>query len=137
MIKLKDCDSKRLLLIVLITLGLFTLASCATTSCQKYSMGGGIAIKGSVVKVADRGVYLCVGSLDGASIGQELEVWRTIYGVGSKANTSITSGSISSGEISENMVGKVKITKILDEHYSFAEVISGEARLHDIVEAKN
>ena len=136
MIRLKDGDSKRYLLVVLMVLGLFTVASCATTSCQKYSKGGGIAIKGSVVQVADKGVYLCIGSLDGASVGQELEVWRTNYGTGSKASTSIYSGSVSSGEISENIVGKVKITKVLDEHYSFAEVISGNAMLHDIVEAK-
>jgi hypothetical protein len=138
MIKLKDVESKRLLLIVLMILGIFTLASCATTSCQKYSQGGGmIAIKGSVVGVAaDKGVYLCVGSLDGASVGQELEVWRTSYGRGSAAGTAISAGSVSSGEISERMVGKVRIKKVLDEHYSLAEVISGDARLNDIVEAK-
>jgi len=137
MIKLKDCDNKRLLLIVLMILGLFTLSSCATTSCQKYAQGRGIAMKGSVVKVANNGVYLCIGNLDGAMVGQELEVWRTILGEGSKASTSMYSGSVSSGEISENMVGKVRITKVLDDHYSFAEVISGTAWLHDIVEAKN
>ncbi len=136
MIKLKNCDRKRLLLVVLMTLGIFTLASCATTSCQKYSRSGGIAIKGSVVALADKGVYLCIGRLDGASVGQELEVWRTNYGVGSKASTPIYSGSVSSGEISENMVGKVRITKVLDDHYSIAEVISGDAKISDIVEAK-
>ena len=137
MIKLKDFENKRLLLIVFIILGLFTMSSCATTSCgQKYTKSSGmISVKGSVIKVADKGVYLCIGSLDGAYVGQELEVWRTIYGKGT-ATTDVEGFTTSSGEISESMVGKVKITKVLDDHYSMAEVISGEAKLHDIVESK-
>jgi hypothetical protein len=138
MIKLKDFENKRLLLIVLFILGLFTISSCATTSCgQRYTKSSGsIAIKGSVVKVTGKNVYLCIGSLDGAFVDQELEVWRTIYGQGSDVSTTISAGSVDSGEISESMVGKVKITKVLDGHYSIAEVISGDAKLHDIVEAK-
>jgi len=137
--KLKDFENKRLLLFVLVIIGVFALSSCATTSCgQKYAKGNGIiAIKGSVVKVMnDKSVYLCIGSLDGAVVGQELEVWRTIYGVGTDATSTISAGSVSAGEISESMVGKVKITKVLDDHYSVAEVISGDAKLHDIVETK-
>jgi hypothetical protein len=140
MIKLKDFENKRLLLIVLIILGIFTISSCATTSCgQKYTKSSGmISIKGSVVKVMkDKSVYLCIGALDGAYVGQELEVWRTIYGQGTDASTTISAGSVDSGEISESMVGKIKITKVLDDHYSMAEVISGDAKLHDIVESKN
>jgi hypothetical protein len=138
MIKLKDFENKRLLLIVFIILGLFTMSSCATTSCgQKYTKSSGmISVKGSVVKVTGKNVYLCIGSLDGAYVGQELEVWRTIYGQGTDASTTISAGSVDSGEISESMIGKIKITKVLDDHYSMAEVISGEAKLHDIVESK-
>jgi hypothetical protein len=140
MIKLKDFDNKRLLLMVFILLGLFTMSSCATTSCgQKYTKGNGmISVKGSVVKVMkDKSVYLCIGALDGAYVGQELEVWRTIYGEGTEASTPISAGSLAIGEVSESMVGKVKITKVLDDHYSIAEVMSGDAKLHDIVESKN
>jgi hypothetical protein len=140
MIKLKDFENKRLLLLVLIILGLFTMSSCATTSCgQKYTKNSGmIAIKGSVVKVmSDKSVYLCIGALDGAYVGQELEVWRTIYGQGSDASTPISAGAVRSGEISESMIGKIKITNVLDDHYSIAEVVSGDAKLHDIVESKN
>ena len=137
MIKLKDFENKRLLLIVLIILGLFTMSSCATTSCgQRYTKSSGmISVKGSVIQVADNAVYLCIGSLDGAYVGQELEVWRTIYGKGT-STTDVQGFTTSSGEISESMVGKVRITKVLDNHYSMAEVISGEAKLHDIVESK-
>jgi hypothetical protein len=139
MIKLKDFENKRLLLLVLVILGIFTMSSCATTSCgQKYTKGSGmISVKGSVVKVMkDKSVYLCIGALDGVYVGQELEVWRTIYGQGTDASTTISAGSVDSGEISESMVGKVKITKVLDDHYSIAEVVTGEAKLHDIVETK-
>jgi hypothetical protein len=134
MIKLKSYDRKWLLMVLMI-LGIFTLTSCATTSCQRYAKGGGIAIKGSVIQVADKDVYLCVGTLDGAWVGQELEVWRTIYGKGTPT-TDVQGFTTTSGEISEAMVGKIKITKVLDDHYSMAEVISGEAKLHDIVESK-
>jgi hypothetical protein len=132
MIKRKDGDSKRFLLMVLMILGLFTVASCATTSTNKYSHG--IAMKGSIVAVTDKGLALSIGSLDGAMVGQEMEVWRTTYGVGSKASTEMYSGEVSSGEVSEAMVGKIKITYVRDGHFSFADIISGTARIHDTVE---
>lgn len=132
MIKVKDGDRKRLLLVALMILGLFTVASCATTSTGKMSHG--IAMKGAVVAVNNEGVVISIGSLDGAAVGEELEVWRTIYGVGEKASTSSYAGTVSTGEISESMVGKIRIKKVRDGHFSVADVISGTAVLHDTVE---
>jgi len=94
------------------------LLSCATAqkAYHKYLM------KGSIIDTYDSDVYLCIGSKDGAEVGQELDVYkiRTI----SKARSTFQ----------REHAGKVKITEIVDEHFAKAKVISGKAEKNDVVE---
>jgi hypothetical protein len=101
--------------LILVAFVIFLMASCATV----YH---GFLMKGSIIETSDSEVYLCIGSRDGASVGQELDVYKIIQRQ-SKATP-----------FRRVLTGKVKITEIVDEHFAKATVISGKAEKNDIVE---
>ncbi len=82
----------------------------------------GLVMKGSIVEASDSEVYLCIGSKDGASVGQELDVYKIIRVMQTRT------------AFRRELVGKIKITEIVDEHFAKATVISGKAEKDDIVE---
>ncbi len=79
-------------------------------------------MKGSIVDTSDSDVYLCIGSEDGATVGQELDVYRIIRITRARPT------------FERQHIGKIKITEIVDEHFAKATVISGKAEKNDIVE---
>ncbi len=93
----------------------FLMFSCATV----YH---GYLMKGSIIEASDSNVYLCIGSKDGASVGQELNVYKIIRVTAARPT------------FRRELAGKVKITEIVDEHFAKAIVISGKADKDDIVE---
>ncbi len=93
----------------------FLMFSCATV----YH---GFIMKGSIIESSDSDVYLCVGSKDGAAVGQELDVYKIIRVTRAR------------GTFKREHTGKVKITEIVDEHFAKATAISGKAEKNDIVE---
>ncbi len=93
----------------------FLLCSCAAIY-HRYIM------KGSIIEASDSEVYLCIGSKDGAKVGQKLNVYRIIY------------SGFRGKPFEQVFTGNVKITEIIDEHFAKAIVISGEAKKDDIVE---
>ncbi len=101
--------------LILVTFLSFLIFSCAT-------FYHGFVMKGSIIEASDSAVYLCIGSKDGASVGQELDVYKVIQRQ-SKATP-----------FRRVLTGKVKITEIIDEHFAKATVISGKAENNDIVE---
>ncbi len=92
------------------------LTSCATMGYHKYVM------KGSILEASADNVYLCVGTKDGAKVDQELDVYR------------FTRVATARPTFQRVLVGKVKITEIVDEHMANAKVISGTAEKGDVVE---
>jgi hypothetical protein len=82
----------------------------------------GFWMKGSIIETSDSEVYLCIGSKDGASVGQELDVYQII-----KTKSKAT-------PFRRAHTGRVKINEIVDEHFAKATVISGKAEKNDIVE---
>ena len=101
--------------LILTTFLIFLTSSCATV----YH---GFFMKGSIVETLDSEVYLCIGSKDGASVGQELNVYKIIRVTAARPT------------FRRDLTGKVKITEIIDEHFAKARVISGEAKKEDVVE---
>lgn len=118
MISIKMRKMSDLVYIVPVMFMIILLTSCATMgkAYHKYLM------KGSIIETYDSDIYLCIGSNDGAEVGQELDVYkiRTI----SKARSTFQ----------REHAGKVKITEIVDEHFAKAKVISGKAEKNDVVE---
>ncbi len=109
-IRLKNAVS--LILVTIVTLMMF---SCATFYHS-------FIMKGSIIEASGSEVYLCIGSKDGASVGQELDVYKIIRVTRAR------------GTFRREYTGKVKITEIIDEHFARATVISGNAEKNDIVE---
>ena len=101
--------------LILVTFVAFLMFSCATV----YH---GFLMKGSIVEASDSDVYLCIGSKDGAFVGQELDVYK------------INAVTRARPTFKRVHTGKVKITEIVDEHFAKATVISGKAEKNDIVE---
>ena len=101
--------------LILATFVIFLMFSCAT-------IYHGFLMKGSVIEVSDSDIYLCIGSKDGASVGQELDVYKII-----QRQSKVT-------PFRRVQTGKIKITEIIDEHFAKATVISGKAEKDDIVE---
>ena len=105
--------------LILATFVIFLMSSCATMEQKVYH---GFLMKGSIIETSDSDAYLCIGSKDGASVGQELDVYKI-------------SSLRSKGTLFERIpTGKVRITEIIDEHFAKATVISGKAEKNDIVE---
>ncbi len=94
---------------------IFLMSSCATV----YH---GYLMKGSIIETSDSEIYLCIGSRDGASVGQELDVYR------------IPQTKPEALHFRRIYTGRVRITEIIDEHFAKATVISGKAEKNDIVE---
>jgi len=101
--------------LILATLVILLTVSCAT-GYHRFVM------KGSIIETSDSDVYLCIGSRDGAAVGQELDVYKILQ---TKPQPTF---------FRREYTGKVRITEIVDEHFARATVISGKAEKNDIVE---
>lgn len=112
---------RNLVYMLSITSLVILLTSCAGTWQKVYH---GTLMKGSIIETYDSEIYLCIGSKDGASVGQELDVYKIIAFTKTRPRPSPK----------RELIGKVKITEIIDEHFAKAKVISGKAEKHDIVE---
>jgi hypothetical protein len=97
------------------------LAACASTGAAYHRY----VMRGLVVEVADRDVSICIGSRDGAKVGQQLEAFRIEkHGVGPKGQPTFE----------RHRTGVVQIAEIFDEHFARATVISGEVKEGNVVE---
>ena len=98
--------------------GFASLASLA----HKYIM------RGQILEMNGNTAYLCIGSADGAKVGQVLNVFKFTKTSAFTPKTTIM--------YRRDEVGEIKITKIVDVHMAYAKVISGEASQNDVVELK-
>jgi hypothetical protein len=96
------------------------ISGCA--SWQKVYHG--VLMKGSIIETYDSEIYLCIGKKDGASVGQELNVYKVIA----------TTMNPKVPMFRREHTGKVRITEIIDDHFAKAIIISGKAEKNDIVE---
>jgi len=97
-------------------------AHCTTTESMRHRY----TMKGQVVSVGENEIYLCVGTRDGAEIGQDLKAYRIVR-------------RDYIGQIYifvRKPVGLVKIIEVLDEHFARAQVISGKVEKEDTVETE-
>ena len=85
-------------------------------------------MKGSIIALEDSSVYICIGSRDGAKVGQELDV----YNIGAKPM--VYKGSPS---FERKHTGKIRIIEVLDEHFARAILVSGKAEIAYILELTN
>jgi hypothetical protein len=80
-------------------------------------------MRGQIIEIVDKGIILCIGSKDGAQVGDEFIVYKIV-----KATPGFTR------HYQKLQTGTVKITEIIDEHFAKAAIISGTVDMHSIVE---
>lgn len=110
---------------VILVLAAALLAAPTLSLAGPQSLYHSWVMRGQVLSQESGKVVLCIGKHDNAEVGQELEVIRQSVVPGAKRTEP---------NIRRETVGKVKISRIFDEHYSEAEVIQGEPKVNDTVE---
>jgi hypothetical protein len=114
-------SSVRLLLLLMAAL---MISSYATAQTGYHAN----IMKGSIIEMQDSKIFICIGSRDGAKVGQELDV----YNVGAKPmmyNEPLG--------FKREHTGKIRIVEILDEHFARATLVFGKAERGYIVELSN
>lgn len=110
---------KRLILLSLLLAGIVSSLS-AQNVYHKYIM------RGTILDVSGPDIYLCVGKTDGATVGQEMDVFR----IDVKSGTNPKSPPI----FTRVKLGRIQITELVQEHYARAKVLSGSAPKGSIAE---
>lgn len=85
-------------------------------------------MRGSVVGKDAQGTIVCIGKADGAEVGQVLEVYRVIQHPGPSKGTPTP--------FHRQLIGKVKIDHIYDDHFAHVSVTEGAPAKNDIVELR-
>ena len=117
-------QSRVLRSVVLIPL-LVAMSACSSLK----SAGHEYVMRGQVVAIDGKEAVVCLGTRDGAQVGQQLSVYRSVEkGVGGPGKNPPRWERIN--------VGAVRLVEVVDEHFAKAQVTSGEVSRHDIVELK-
>jgi hypothetical protein len=98
---------------------------CASGCTSLSSVYHKYVMRGQILQVTGDEAYLCIGSRDGARVGDELEVFR---------NTSLPGNPKFGPRFKREKIGVVRIDAIVDEHYATATIISGTAEVYSIAE---
>jgi len=111
----------KLLLLFCTSILFVTLVGCAPATVRHEWI-----MRGQVLSLDNGVATVCVGTRDGAKVGQVLDVEH------------ITIQPTSNPHVGPRFVradaGKVKITELFDEHYARAEVVAGNPAVNDVVE---
>jgi len=99
----------------------------ALGGCAEGGVRHGWIMRGQVLTVDGDVATVCVGSRDGAKVGQVLTVERITV----KPAPSPKSGSPT---FSRSDIGRVKIIQLYGEHYARAQVVAGSPAINDVVE---
>lgn len=111
--------SKMILTAALISVSTIFAVGCATlgSTYHKYLM------KGSVISATGTEGVICIGSKDGATVGQSLKAYRATWKNEAKGPKYIRTD-----------IGSVKIIEIIDEHFAKVAAESGKIEVGNIVE---
>ena len=109
---------------VLLTVLLVVIAGCSTMGSLEHN----VMMKGQILDVTDNSAYLCIGSKDGAEVGQEYAVYK--FSRAMNPNPKYAAQPY----FKRDKVGKIKITEIVDEHMAKASIVRGEVKANDFVE---
>lgn len=112
-----------LALTALLFAALLTTACASTSGTSTTGSYHRYLMRGSIVEMTGDSVVLCIGSEDGATVGQELAVYRVERGRGSR-----------SPMFERVKAGRVRIVEIVNGHFARADVVDGEASPNWIVE---
>jgi hypothetical protein len=102
------------------------LAMAGSTQAAEGSFRHDVLMRGQILEAEAGSLVVCVGTRDGAEVGQLLDVIR---------HTRVAHQHKSPApRFRRETVGSVRITTLFDEHYATAEVVEGEPKVNDTVE---
>lgn len=111
---------------ILIVTALIFMSGCASwnKAYHKYIM------RGTILETSGNEVYLCIGSRDGAQVGQKFDVYKlTTQGTYQPGK-----GGVVGPTFRKDKTGTIKITQIVNEHFARATVTSGTAKKDYVAE---
>jgi len=111
----------RTVLNVLLVILFATSMGCATLESAEHKY----IMRGSVLDVSDGTAFICIGTEQGAKVGQEFTVYRYLR--------MYTSSKVQEPTYSVENVGKVQITKT-ESHMANVKILSGDVKQNDVVE---
>lgn len=100
--------------------------SMALTACANSQFAHKYLMRGQVVKANANEMVICVGTNEGAQVGQILDVYRHDF------EATLEEGA----DAFSTAIGKVSIIEVVNEHYAKVKVVSGEIKLNDMVQLK-
>lgn len=101
------------------------LASGTAFAGDSPSIRHTVFMRGQILEVQDSTVVVCIGEADGASVGQELDVVH---------HSRVKTSPKGVGRFKREVIGKVRVDAIVDEHYAEATIVDGKAGQNDSVE---
>lgn len=120
-------NSKRLLVALALCLMAFSLPTFAEESDPGFYHS--VFMRGQILSLDGKSGLICIGKHDNAEVGQILDVIR-------HTRNKSAAGKNRLKGFKRVLVGQVKVTSIVDDHYSEIEVISGDIKESDTVELK-
>ena len=109
------------LLVLVVTLAAGTSPAAGSDPGMRHT----VFMAGSVIEASAEGIYLCIGTPEGAAVGQQLDVVRLTRDKGGNPKQG--------ARFKREKVGAVRIDAIVDEHFAQATLLSGGAERGDIV----
>lgn len=111
----------RMVLNVLLVILFATSMGCATLESTRH----GYVMRGAILDVSEGMASLCIGTEQGAKIGQEFTVYRYIR--------TVTSPKSHQTSYRVETVGRVQITNT-ESHMANAKILTGDVKENDVVE---
>ena len=101
---------------------LFAMSTgCATLESAQHKY----VMRGSVLDVSDGTAYVCLGTDQGAKVGQEFTVYRYVRTAPAPKGQQ--------PQYKVETVGRVKITET-ESHMANAKILNGDVKVNDVVE---
>lgn len=114
----------KIILTAILSFSIFSMAGCAMMEASRHQY----LMRGQVLEVSGSEAYTCIGSAEGGKEGQEYTVYRVAR--------SLAAPQKQVPVFNRQIVGEVKITEVVDEHYAKARVLKGDVRVYDVVQLK-
>jgi hypothetical protein len=103
------------------------LVTSFITACANSQFYHETIMRGQIVGFDKNEIVVCIGTNDGADIGQELQVYRSNW-------EDMSVETLEGDGYKYEYVGKVKIVSIVNDHFARAKILDGKLNKYDMVE---
>lgn len=113
-----------------IALAIAGIAMLASVPAAAAGIGHTLFTRGSIVAEQTEGKVVCIGSEDGATVGQVLDVYRV------EQHPGPISSKGAGPFFHREPAGHVRVDHVYDAHFAHVTVVDGTPAVHDIVELR-